>query len=126
MNHPRKTLASATGLTGAAAVIGNWVGGPSLALGILAGGCIAMGDFWLLARNIGAQAAALEAGGRRPALWLGATIFRMGAVLGLLWLALRSFSPLGVLLGLGCVVIAIILRAASALVLHPANPELEP
>jgi len=126
MIHPRKTLASATLLTAAAATLGTWGWGADAGLGVLLGGAVAVLDFWLLSRNVGAQVQLLQAGGRRPSLWLGASILRFAAVLGLLWFALLQASPMGVLVGLACVVAAVTLRAFVALVSPEPIATMEP
>jgi len=111
-----------TRVTAAACVLGvvlavpaGWLGGPTGALGVLAGGALAMANFrWLATRAIAVVSGAGVAG----TAWLVGTALRLSAFAAACatLLALESAHPLALLAGLSvlpCAVIVEGLRAAS-------------
>jgi len=111
-----------TRVTAAACVLGvvlaipaGWFGGPTVALGVLAGGALAVVNFrWLAARAVAVASSAGVAGGA----WLVGAGFRLAAFAAAcaLLLALEWAHPVALLAGLSvlpCAVIVEGLRAAS-------------
>jgi hypothetical protein len=96
------------------AVPAGWLGGPSAALGVLAGGFLAVVNFrWLMTRAIAAASSA----GVAAATWLVGTGLRLAAFTAacVTLLALEWAHPLALLAGLSvlpCAVIVEGLRAA--------------
>ena len=90
------------------ALVGWWLGGRALALGILAGGVLALGDFWWLSARI--DAATTEAPG--TSLWVAAAGFRLaGVAVAVAALFLTGwFHPVGLVIGLAVLPCALVAR----------------
>lgn len=122
---PRTTILCAASLTGLAALGAAWWGG-SYAAAVLAGGAIAVLDFWWLGRDVRTRFDLFARSGGRPSAWLALSLFRMVAVFGLVWLCLQHLPPVGLLVGLGSVVTAIVVQAVTSLVPAAAVSTTEP
>lgn len=114
-NVTARVTAGTCALVAALAAPAGWLGGQTAALGVLAGGALAVVNFrWLAARAVAAASSAGVAGGA----WLVGTGLRLAAFAAAcaVLLALEWAHPVALLAGLSVLPLALIvegLRAAS-------------
>src|SRR2546428_469373 len=114
-NMTARVTAATCALVALLAALAAWLGGPTAALGVLAGGALAVGDFrWLAACAVAAASGAGVAG----AGWLVGAGLRLAAFAAAcaVLLALEWAHPVALLAGLSvlpCAVIVEGLRVAS-------------
>lgn len=108
----------------ALAVVGFWLGGSgqaglSFSLAILAGGALALLNFFLLARLVARLMAGASGAG---ALAAGMVVKSFVALAGL-WLLLQWFEAAGVFIGLAATVVSVSVRGALGLFAAPGGPQ---
>ena len=87
-----------------------WVAGRPVMLGVVAGGILALGDFWWLAARIDTASAAAEA--PRVSAWGAAAALRLGAVAVAVAVLFMTglFHPVGLVVGLSALPCALLAR----------------
>ncbi len=97
-------------LLAALALPAAWLGGPAGLYGVLAGGALALGDFWWLSARIDA----VQAHGNAPRVsaWTATAGLRLGAVAVAVaaLFATGWFHPVGLVTGLGVLPCALVAR----------------
>jgi hypothetical protein len=92
-------------------LVGGWFGGRAILLGILAGGVLAVSDFWWLSARIDAASADAP----RPSVWAASAGFRLaGVAVAVAALFLTGwFHPAGLVVGLAVLPCALVARGLS-------------
>jgi len=89
-------------------LVGGWFGGRAVMLGVIAGGALALADFWWLSSRIDAATSDTPS----PTLWVASSGFRLaGVAVAVAALFLTGwFHPAGLVVGLAVLPCALVTR----------------